>query len=84
VVLANEGRVPVTLRVAPNAYHAGGARTRTLAPGQRVEEAWPLAATGGWYDLSVTCAEQPRFLRRLAGRVETGRPSVSDPAIATR
>jgi len=30
----------------------------------------------------VTSAGDARFLRRLAGRVETGRPSTSDPALA--
>jgi phospholipase C len=34
----------------------------------------------GWYDVSVTAAGDPSYLRRLAGHVETGRPSVSDPA----
>jgi phospholipase C len=40
-----------------------------------------LAAIGGWYDLSVTSPEAPRYLRRLAGRLETGAPSISDPAM---
>jgi phospholipase C len=34
----------------------------------------------GWYDVSVTAAGDPGYLRRLAGHVETGRPSISDPA----
>ena len=38
----------------------------------------------GWYDLSVTSDQDDAFLRRLAGHVETGRPSTSDPAIAAR
>jgi phospholipase C len=32
-----------------------------------------------WFDLSVTMAGEPAFLRRFAGHVETGRPSTSDP-----
>ena len=31
-------------------------------------------------DMSVTAAGDPGYLRRLAGHVETGRPSISDPA----
>lgn len=42
---------------------------------------WNLDSTGWWYDLIVTCDVDPSFLRRLAGRVETGRHSVSDPAM---
>jgi phospholipase C len=42
---------------------------------------WNLESTGCWYDLIVTCDADPSFVRRLAGRVETGRHSVSDPAM---
>jgi phospholipase C len=38
--------------------------------------------SNGWYDLAVTSDHDHAFLRRLAGHVETGRPSTSDPAIA--
>jgi phospholipase C len=37
-------------------------------------------ATGGWYDLTVV-VEGSGFLRALAGHLETGRPSVSEPAL---
>ncbi|HEX7639402.1 MAG TPA: phospholipase C, phosphocholine-specific, partial [Burkholderiaceae bacterium] len=80
ITLVNGGSRPVTLTLSSNAYHHVAPRSIRLAPGARAEELLPLGATFGWYDLSITCAEQPRFLRRLAGRVETGRPSVSDPA----
>jgi phospholipase C len=35
--------------------------------------------SGGWYDFSLSIDELPGYLRRFAGRVETGRDSVSDP-----
>jgi phospholipase C len=35
----------------------------------------------GWYDLIVTVAGDPSFNYRLAGHVETGRDSFSDPAL---
>jgi phospholipase C len=41
----------------------------------------PAALAGGWYDLSLTAAAEPGYLRRLAGHVETGRASISDPAL---
>jgi phospholipase C len=40
---------------------------------------WNLGSTGSWYDFIVTCADDESFQRRLAGRMETGRASVSDP-----
>ena len=42
---------------------------------------WSLEASGQWYDLAVTCDSDKAFYRRLAGRVETGRHAVSDPAM---
>jgi phospholipase C len=35
----------------------------------------------GWYDLIVTVAADPTFKYRLAGHVETGKDSFSDPAL---
>jgi phospholipase C len=82
LLLSNEGEAAVRLTVAANAYSSEPARHVHLAPGQVVEERWPVARTHGWYDLSVTCDASPAFLRRAAGRVENGRPRVSDPATA--
>jgi hypothetical protein len=36
---------------------------------------------GGWYDLIATVAQDPTFNYRLAGHVETGPASISDPAL---
>jgi phospholipase C len=35
----------------------------------------------GWYDLIITVTGDPTFNYRLAGHVETGDDSISDPAI---
>lgn len=40
-----------------------------------------LAASDGWYDLTVTCAAEAGALWRYAGKVETGRQGRTDPAI---
>jgi phospholipase C len=50
-------------------------------PGSTVTVTAPTAFGAGWYDVSVTSDASPRYLRRLAGHVETGRPSVSDPSL---
>ncbi|MDQ0572327.1 phospholipase C [Variovorax paradoxus] len=42
---------------------------------------WSLDASGQWYDFVVTCDADASFYRRFAGRIETGRHSVSDPAM---
>jgi phospholipase C len=81
LALANQGDRPLRLTIAPQVYPALPSRQVTLAPGARLEQAWPLAGSGGWYDLVVTAAGSERFLCRLAGRVETGKASISDPAM---
>jgi phospholipase C len=41
-----------------------------------------LAETGSWYDILVTDPTDPAFRRRIAGRLETGRTSWSEPPLA--
>jgi phospholipase C len=77
--LVNTGSIPCSLTIA-NTY-GGTPHTYTLKPGKSMDDHWPLASSSAWYDLSVTVAESPEFLRRFAGHVETGRPSTSDPGI---
>ena len=52
----------------------------SVNPGASASLYFALAKTHGWYDLQVTSADV-RFARHLAGHVETGRDSMTDPAI---
>jgi phospholipase C len=52
-----------------------------LAPREDMDHEWSLSATHGWYDLVVRVAADEAFEYRLAGHVETGRDSMSDPAL---
>ena len=80
----NNGVAPCTFVVTPNAYYVNHERwTLTVPAGGQVEQAWPLANSNAWYDFSVTLNEDPAYLRRFAGRVETGRHGSSDPAMGT-
>lgn len=55
--------------------------TVTVRGGTQSELHWKLDSTGYWYDFIVTADHDARYARRIAGRVETGRHSVSDPAM---
>ena len=91
----NEGAGPAVLKVRSNklygaltAVGSGGAVGGTgtaweLQFSGRGEQSlyWNLDSTGWWYDLIVSSDADPSFLRRLAGRMETGRHSVSDPGM---
>jgi phospholipase C len=83
VDLHNPGTGPLVLKVAPLAYAAAIAPWRVRLPaGGSARRTFSLKGTHGWHDLLVTAQEEGAYFRRIAGRVETGRPSVTDPAMA--
>ncbi|HEV2634861.1 MAG TPA: phospholipase C, phosphocholine-specific [Actinocrinis sp.] len=82
LTLTNHGAEPARLTVA-DSYGNQEPITYTVRPGATALLAVNPKRSNGWYDVSVTSAQDKTFLRRLAGHVETGRPSTSDPAIIT-
>ena len=79
VVIENRGSSAVNLTIL-DAY-SGQTQARLLQPQQSVTFASTLQASFGWYDFTVAVNSDPSFRRQLAGHVETGGPSMSDPAI---
>jgi len=61
--------------------YTGNTRTKHLQPGHEFENEVELEEFGGWYDLIATVAGDSTFTYRLAGHVETGEDSISDPAM---
>jgi phospholipase C len=51
-----------------------------VAPGHTLVWRWSLDGSFGWYDLSLRVEGDASFMQRLAGHVEDGRSSMSDPA----
>ncbi len=79
--MMNGGQAAAKFSVRAKAYRDDGPWTATVAGGAKAELHWELAASGQWYDFAVTCDADPAYYRRFAGRVETGKHSVSDPAL---
>ena len=80
---AGEGERVAVLDMDP-AYplSEGEARRRLVVhPGRTARSLWDLRGSDHWYDLTLTLADDPGFVQRLAGHVETGAPSRTDPAI---
>ena len=50
-----------------------------LAAGASRSILWDVSRSGNWYDIAITA--EGGFVRRFAGRLETGKDSVSDPAM---
>jgi phospholipase C len=53
----------------------------SLQPGETWKPGWPLEASYGWYDFTIEVESDPTFRQRVAGHIETGSDSMSDPAI---
>ncbi|WAC14018.1 phosphocholine-specific phospholipase C [Dyadobacter pollutisoli] len=79
--LQNPGKVSVQVTIHSNVYDHGGPWTFQLTSRGKAKKEWPLATSGNWYDFSVKTSEENGFMRRVAGRVETGKPGISDPAV---
>jgi phospholipase C len=61
--------------------YTGQSRTALLQHGESFHEDLALEEFHGWYDLIVTVAGDSSFRYRLAGHVENGKDSFSDPAL---
>jgi len=81
IELVNRGDKEVEVTIVDNAYGAQ-AQKSNVAAGKSQTIRIDVARQGGWYDLSLGVTESPHLLRRLAGRVETGAWSTTDPAMA--
>jgi phospholipase C len=79
--MTNTGKNAAKFSIRAKAYREDGPWVSTVAGGATAEQHWELAGSGRWYDFEVTCDADVNYYRRFAGRVETGQPSVSDPAM---
>jgi len=81
LILENQDRSSkksIMVQVNDGAYgHA--AIQKEIPSGETLSIPIDTVSSYGWYDFSVQLAGFPVFERRYAGRVETGKPSKSDP-----
>jgi phospholipase C len=77
LVLRNSGAA-CTVMIVDNAYKQAY-QGKSLAAGERSLITVPLTRNQGWYDFSVRIKGYDGFEQRFAGRIETGRDSISDP-----
>jgi phospholipase C len=61
--------------------YTGNHVVELLRPDEELKDDWSSAKLFGWYDVVVTVVEDPTFSYRLAGHIETGRDSFTDPAL---
>jgi phospholipase C len=79
-----DGNRAHTIKIRDNAYGAKE-MTRQIAPGGAAGSSPSILldtkAQSGWYDYSIFVEGVEGYERRYAGRVETGKDSISDPAM---
>jgi len=78
--LKNDGNTRCQFKIV-NAYDSGKPLTHTVRGGDSDTVNLDLRHVYGWYDLTITVDSDASFTRRFAGHVETGKPSMSDPAL---
>ncbi len=61
-----------------NAY-GNVTKTIVLKKGKNSQLIVPAKQSGGWYDFTITIQGNATFAHQYAGRVETGKNSISDP-----
>jgi phospholipase C len=80
ISLFNSDAQPHIVEIADLSY-GGKSYKETVDPGRKSTVMIDMTASHGWYDLSVTVEGSGTFSRRVAGRVENGTWSITDPVI---
>lgn len=79
--LINAGSKEMEFSISPVAYRIDAPVKIKVPAGGTATQHWDLKDSWQWYDFAVTCTNDAKFYRRFAGRIETGKDSVSDPAM---
>ena len=82
ITALNSGIAACELQIM-NVYSAETV-TRQLTRGTKFEHFFALDKSFGWYDFVLSAAGDSTFRQQLAGHLETGRDSISDPAMPVK
>jgi phospholipase C len=77
----NNGAQSCTFQLTANKYYANSPMEVRVVARAKSTVRLPLAASSNWYDYSLRVNGVPGWLRRFAGHLENGLPSISDPAM---
>ncbi len=79
LTISNLGSHSITFDVLDK--YTGQIISEVLDRGASVSRRWSLAPFDGWYDFMITVAYESGFTYEAAGHLETGKDSISDPAM---
>jgi phospholipase C len=78
LVMTNTGSRACTFTVS-NGYFSEDVRIYAVPANGSRSDSWELSSFANWYDLRVTVAEAHGWMRRIAGHMENGAASTSEP-----
>jgi phospholipase C len=78
LIMTNAGTSTGTFTVS-NGYFSEDVRIYVVPAHGSKTDIWDLSSFANWYDLNVTVAEAKGWLRRVAGHMENGAASRSEP-----
>lgn len=81
LTLRNTGTGACTFSLVANKYYPATPTSHAVPAKSETTVTLPLSASAHWYDYSLKVTGNTGYSRRLAGHVETGAHSFSDPAI---
>jgi phospholipase C len=91
VVVYDHGRGGITLQSQNLGPESAELRVQNLYDNETItrivkqrrifNQFWSLEKVSGWYSLVISVESDPIFLQQLAGHLETGQPSRTDPQI---
>lgn len=80
LTLTNKTAKALSVEIADNAYKLP-AQSKQIAASAGATVVLDLSKSFGWYDVAIRIPGNDLFESRFAGRVETGKEAVSDPAM---
>ena len=79
VTIVNKASATITVMVTDMAY-GQNEREQKIGGGESVDMRWGTSASAHWYDLQFTVKDSCSWKRRIAGHIENGKASITDPA----
>jgi phospholipase C len=76
----NPGKEKIEVEVTDNTYGYGHAEALSIPRQKSVKKYQQLSKSGNWYDYTITTSTGMEY--RFAGRVETAKHGITDPAMA--
>ncbi|MGJ1432575.1 phosphocholine-specific phospholipase C [Sphingobacterium spiritivorum] len=81
VLIENQGKNPLRIHLVSKSYKDVNIE-REIAGKTEVQVSLDLSSSGSWYDLKLTLPDYKNFERHMAGRIESGNETVTDPLLS--